>query len=64
MELYTYARLSDEQLERVRQFEAETGKKALVLKQVEAEPAMLSAPQVKALRALEHDLGHIVVVVE
>jgi hypothetical protein len=41
--LYCYANLTDEQLAKIKAFEAETGKKALALRRVPVRPEELSA---------------------
>jgi hypothetical protein len=63
MQVYTYARLSAEELAQVQQFETQTGKKALVFQQVDAEPEALSQEEMGLLEALEARLGRIVIVV-
>ncbi len=63
MQVYTYARLSEDQLDQVRRFEAHTGKKALVFQQVKAQPEELTADELQALQALEERLGYVIIVV-
>ncbi len=62
--LYCYAKLTDEQLSRVKAFEAETGKKALVLRRVPVKPEDLAPDEITKLEALESELGMVVVVVK
>lgn len=64
MMLYGFAKLSDEQLQKVRAWEVETGKRLLVFRQFEAVPAFINREQVESLRALEQELGNVVVAVE
>ena len=64
MQLYTYAKLSEDELAKVRDFESRTGKTALVLKQVEAQPEMLDRDEMQALATLEQELEYLVVVVQ
>ena len=62
--LYSLAHLSDEQLQKVKAFEKETGKTILVFRDFETDAAMLSADQVKQLQGLEKDLGHVAIAVK
>ncbi len=62
--LYCYANLTDEQLAKIKAFEAETGKKALALRRVPVRPEELSAEDLAKLEALENELGLVVIVVK
>lgn len=62
--LYCYAKLSDEELGKVKAYEAETGKRALVLREVNVEADDLSADELSRLRELERELGYIAIVVK
>jgi len=64
MELYTYARLTPEQLDKVKAFEDKTGKQVLILGKATMEAANLSAQDLEALRALETDLGLVAVAIK
>jgi hypothetical protein len=64
MQLYGFAKLTDEQIKQVTAFEAETGKRLLVFRPFEVMPAFLSREQVERLRALEEQLGDIIVAIE
>jgi hypothetical protein len=61
---YCYAKLTAEQLAHTQTFERETGKKVLAVREVDLEPALLWKPQVDKLRALEQDLGVVLIAVE
>ena len=61
MELYTYARLSEAQLDKVKAFEDKTGKQVLVLDKTEMEAADLSADDLAALQVLESELGMVAI---
>jgi hypothetical protein len=63
MQVYTYAHLTEEELAQVQEFEGQTGKKALVFKQVDAQPEVLSQQEMELLQSLEDRLGYIVIVV-
>jgi hypothetical protein len=62
--LYGFAKLTDQQLQKCADWEAQTGKRLLVFRQFETEPAMLDRKQVDALRALEQELGDIIIAVD
>ena len=63
MSLYCYAKLTDEQLAKVRAFETETGKKVLILKETRIEPEYLGKEEYEKLLALEKELRYVAVVV-
>jgi hypothetical protein len=63
MQVYTYAPLNEEELAQVQQFERQTGKKALVFRQVDAQPEVLSEDELERLQSLEDRLGYVVIVV-
>jgi hypothetical protein len=63
-QFYCYAQVTEEQLARIQAFERETGKKVLAVREVDLEPALLWKPQVDRLRALEQDLGVVLIAVE
>ena len=62
--LYCYAKLTEEQLARVKAFEAEIGKTVLALREVEVEAEFLSREEMKKLQALESELGLVLLVVK
>jgi hypothetical protein len=61
--LYCYAKLSDEQLARIKAFEEETGKTVLALREIDVEAELLSREEMDRLRALEKELGLVLLVV-
>jgi len=64
MRLYSFAELTDEQLENVRAFEKETGKTILVFREFEMGTAALDKVEIERLRSLEKELGNIAVAVK
>jgi len=63
VDLYGFANLSAEQLAAVRAFEADTGKRVLVLRRIDVLPADLSPEELARLEALEEQLGDIILAV-
>jgi len=63
VDLYGFANLSTEQLAAVRAFEADTGKRVLVLRRIDVRPADLSPEELARLEALEEQLGDIILAV-
>mgnify|MGYP001067692416 CR=1 FL=1 len=61
---YTYAKLTETELSKVRLFEAQTGKRVLALERVELEPAQLTEEELHSLEALEHEVGFVLVAVQ
>lgn len=61
--LYPYARLSENELSKIRLYEAETGKRVLALERVEVTPAELSEEELHKLEALEHEVGFVLIAV-
>ncbi len=61
--LYTYCKLTDEQLARLQDFERRTDKKLLALKEVGIWPDRLSPAELAELQALEQELGCLLVAV-
>ena len=64
MQLFSYAKLTDAQLAKIKAFEAETGKTALVLRDARMDAEVLSAEEMEQLQALEQELGYVIVVVK
>ncbi len=64
MRLYGFATLSDEELLRVQEFERDTGKRLLVYRPFDAEPADLSAEELHRLERLERDLGDVIIAIK
>lgn len=64
MRLYGFAKLSDDELRRVQEFERDTGKRLLVYRPFDAEPAELTAKQMERLEQLERDLGDVIIAVK
>ena len=62
--LYCYAKLTGEQLAKVKAFEAEIGKTVLALREVDLQAEFLSKEEMEKLRALENELGLILLVVK
>ncbi|HHX45555.1 MAG TPA: hypothetical protein GX714_16465 [Chloroflexi bacterium] len=62
--LYPYAKLSENQLSKIRLFEAETGKRVLALQRVEVNLAELTAEELHKLEELEHEVGFILIAIE
>jgi len=63
MELYGFARLDADQLAQVQAFEADTGKRLLVLRALDMSFAPLRPEELASLRVLEERLGNIVLAV-
>jgi hypothetical protein len=61
---YSYARLNENELSKIRLYEAETGKKILAFARVEASPAKLTEEELHKLEALEHEVGFVLVAVD
>ena len=64
MPIYTYAKLTEEQLGKVRAFEEQTDKRVLVLRSYNAQPDELGEEELEELQALERELGYIVIAVK
>ena len=64
MQLFSYAKLTDAQLAKIKAFEAEAGKTALVLREARMDADVLSAEEMEKLQALEQELGYVIVVVK
>jgi hypothetical protein len=64
MPIYTYAKLTEEQLGKVRAFEEQTDKRVLVLRSYNAQPDELGEEELEELQALEGELGYIVIAVK
>ncbi len=64
MPIYTYAKLTEEQLEKVRTFEEETDKRVLVLRSYNAQPDELGEEELDKLQDLETELGYVILAVE
>lgn len=62
--LYCYAKLTEDQLAKVKAFEAESGKTVLALREVDLQAEFLSKEEMKKLQALEQELGLILLVVK
>lgn len=62
--LYRWANLTDEQLARIKAFEAKTAKTALALTRLDLEPAELSQEEELELYALERETGSVIVVIK
>lgn len=62
--LYCYAKLNEDQLAKVKAFEAEIGKTVLALREVDLQAEFLSKEELEKLRALEEELGLILLVVK
>jgi len=62
--LYCYAKLTEEQLARVKAFEAEIGKTVHALREVEVEAEFLSREEMRKLQSLESELGFVLLVVK
>jgi len=62
--IYTFAKLTEEQLAKLQAYEAEHGQKVLALTEVTVDVEMLSRKQVLELQALEKELGVILLVVK
>jgi len=63
MPIFTYARLTEKQLGKVRAFEEETDKRILVLRSYNMQPDELSEDELEKLQELEAELGYIIVAV-
>lgn len=64
MPIYTYAKLTEEQLEKVRAFEEETDKRVLVLRSYNAQPDELGEEELEELQDLEAELGYVILAVK
>ena len=62
--LYCYARLTEEQLARIKAFEAEIGKTVLALREADVEAEFLSREEMRRLQALEGELGLVLLIVK
>jgi hypothetical protein len=62
--LYCYARLTEEQLARIKAFEAEIGKTVLALREADVEAEFLSREEMRKLQALEGELGLVLLIVK
>jgi len=62
--LYRWADLTEEQLARIKAYEAKTGKTALALTKLDVEPAELSQEEELELYALERETGAVIVVIK
>jgi hypothetical protein len=61
--LYSFAKLTDEQLAKLRIFEERTGKKVLALTEVGLWPDRLSPEELTEIQTLEQELGCLLVAV-
>lgn len=61
--LYPYAKLNENELSKVRLFEAETGKRVLALERVDVTPAELTEEELHKLEALEHEVGFVLIAI-
>lgn len=61
---YAYAKLNENELSKLRLYEAETGKRVLALERVELTPAELTEEELHKLEALEHEVGFVLVAVK
>ena len=64
MPIYTYARLTEEQLKKVQAFEEEADKRILVLRSYNMQPDELNEEELDQLQALEKELGYIIIAVK
>ncbi|MEA3406993.1 MAG: hypothetical protein U9R48_02790 [Chloroflexota bacterium] len=64
MPIYTYAKLTEEQLGKVRAFEEETDKRILALRSYNMQPDELSEEELEKLQALEAELGYVILAVK
>jgi hypothetical protein len=64
MPIYTYARLTEEQLGKVRSYEEEMEKRILVLRSYNMQPDELSEEELQKLQDLERELGYVIVAVK
>jgi hypothetical protein len=62
--LYCYAKLTEEQLAKVRAFEAKSGKKVLALRYVPIKPEDLTPEEAQELDELEQELRMVLLVVK
>jgi|YNPNPStandDraft_1061719.scaffolds.fasta_scaffold02029_2 predicted transcriptional regulator len=62
--LYTFAKLTPEQLAKLQAYEAKHQQKVLALTEVRVDVETLSKKQVEELQALEKELGTILLVVK
>ena len=61
--LYTYCKLTDEQLAKLQDFERRTDKRVLALKEVGLWPDRLTEQELTELQALEQELGCLLIAV-
>ncbi len=64
MPYYCYAKLDDEQLNKLRSVEQETGKTILVFREVDIHPDQVAPEDLSKLKDLEKQLGYIAVAVK
>ncbi|MFO7917512.1 MAG: hypothetical protein R6V13_05500 [Anaerolineae bacterium] len=64
MAIYTYAKLTEEQLGKVRAFEEETDRRVLVLRSYNAQPDELGEEELEKLQDLEAELGYVILAVK
>ncbi len=64
MSLYTYAKLSQEELDKVQAYKRKYGKRVLVLQRYDPEYPELSDEEMRELQELERALGRVAVVVK
>jgi hypothetical protein len=62
--MYTLAHLNNDQLQRIKDFEKESGVKLLAMDNLAVQPAPLGPDHLKQLESLEGDLGVCLVAVE
>ena len=61
---YGFAKLSDEQLAKVKDLEKKTGKTLLVYRTYEAEAANLTPEELAQVKELENELGYMAIAVK
>ena len=64
MPIYTYARLTEDELEKVQAFEEEMDKRILVFRSYNMQPDDLSEGEMERLQELEEELGYVIVAVK
>ena len=62
--MYTLAKLDEEKLKILQDYENRSGNRVLALQEVPVTPSLLPADQVAGLRALEDELGLCLLAVE
>ena len=62
--MYSYAKLTQEQVDKIRRFESETGKRVLVFEEHQVHPDQLDEQELQKLKSLEKELGLVVVAIE